>query len=383
MDNIFENKLGLVLPGGGARGAYQVGVLKAISEILPDSSKNPFPIMSGTSVGAINAALLAAESDSFNNGVIKLNDIWGSFSSDRIYKTNPMSLFLNSLHWLLTLITAGILVKNPKSLLNNDPLEKMLKETLDFEGIQLNIDKKNIEAIAVTCASYSRRSTSTFVQSNNSNLIWKKFHREGKNAVINISHLMASVALPLIFPAKIIEHQYFGDGAMRQATPLSPAIRLGANKLLIITTNESHRDIKPKHKQPIHPSIAEIGGYMLDALFSDGLYSDLERLDRINQIVENNDSSVKTNNKKMKKIDYLVISPSKSINEVAQNHYHQMPLSIRLILRGLGVKNNRNSDLVSFLLFESLFTKSLIELGYEDGLTLKNEILDLTQVNES
>jgi NTE family protein len=168
---------------------------------------------------------------------------------------------------------------------------------------------------------------------------------------------------------------------MRQATPLSPAIRLGADKLLIITTNETHRDIKPKQKKPIHPSIAEIGGYMLDALFSDGLYSDLERLDRINQIVDNNDSSIKTNNKKMKKIDYLVISPSKSINEIAQNNYHQIPLSIRLILRGLGVKNNRNSDLVSFLLFESLFTRSLIELGYEDGIALKNEILDLTQVN--
>jgi NTE family protein len=321
--------------------------------------------------------LLAAESKSFVNGVIKLNNTWGSFSSDRIYKTNPMSLFLSSLHWLLTLITAGILVKNPKSLLNNDPLQRMLIEAVDFEGIQSNIDKKNIEAIAVTCASYSKRSTSTFVQSNNSNLIWKKFHREGKNAVINVSHLMASVALPLIFPAKIIEHQYFGDGAMRQATPLSPAIRLGADKLLIITTNETHRDIKPKQKKPIHPSIAEIGGYMLDALFSDGLYSDLERLDRVNQIVDNNDSSIKTNNKKMKKIDYLVISPSKSINEIAQNNYHQMPLSIRLILRGLGVKNNRNSDLVSFLLFESLFTRSLIELGYEDGIALKNEILDL------
>ena len=162
MDNIFENKLGLVLPGGGARGAYQVGVLKAISEILPDSSKNPFPIMSGTSVGAINAALLAAESESFVNGVIKLNNTWGSFSSNRIYKTNPMSLFLSSLHWLLTLITAGILVKNPKSLLNNDPLQRMLIEAVDFEGIQSNIDKKNIEAIAVTCASYSKRSTSTF-----------------------------------------------------------------------------------------------------------------------------------------------------------------------------------------------------------------------------
>ena len=377
MDNIFENKLGLVLPGGGARGAYQVGVLKAISEILPDSSKNPFPIMSGTSVGAINVALLAAESESFVNGVIKLNNTWGSFSSNRIYKTNPMSLFLSSLHWLLTLITAGILVKNPKSLLNNDPLQRMLIEAVDFEGIQSNIDKKNIEAIAVTCASYSKRSTSTFVQSNNSNLIWKKFHREGKNAVINVSHLMASVALPLIFPAKIIEHQYFGDGAMRQATPLSPAIRLGANKLLIITTNENHQNLNSEEEQIAHPSIAEIGGYMLDALFSDALYSDLERLDRINQIVNNNDSVVKTNKKKMKKIDYLVISPSKSINEIAKNSFHQMPLTMRLILRGLGVLNAKNFDLTSFLLFESLLTKELIDLGYKDGITLKSKILKL------
>ena len=377
MNNTFENKLGLVLPGGGARGAYQVGVLKAISEILPDSSKNPFPILSGTSVGAINIALLAAESDSFHNGVSKLSNIWGGFSSNAIYKTNPIMLFLNSLHWLLTFITAGIVVKNPKSLLNNNPLEKMLIDRVDFSQIQKNLDEHHIEAIAVTCASYNRKCTSTFFQSNHPNLTWKKSHREGKPMVINISHLMASVALPLIFPAKKIDHQYYGDGAMRQATPLSPAIRMGADKLLIITTNENHQNLNSEEEQIAHPSIAEIGGYMLDALFSDALYSDLERLDRINQIVNNNDSVVKTNKKKMKKIDYLVISPSKSINEIAKNSYHKMPLTMRLILRGLGVLNGKNSDLTSFLLFESLFTKELIDLGYKDGITLKSKILKL------
>ena len=185
---------------------------------------------------------------------------------------------------------------------------------------------------------------------------------------------MASIALPLIFPAVKINNEYFGDGAMRQATPLSPAIRLGAEKLLIITTDSKSSNNQLTDNQ-IYPSIGEVGGYMLDALFTGGLLSDLERLDRINQIIENSGSNiVQTSTKKMNHIEYLVISPSKDIKQIAKDHFSNVPYSIKLLMKGLGLKNRNESELLSFLLFESSFTSSLIELGYEDGMRKQSAI---------
>ena len=185
---------------------------------------------------------------------------------------------------------------------------------------------------------------------------------------------MASIALPLIFPAVKINNEYFGDGAMRQATPLSPAIRLGAEKLLIITTDlKSHKNHLTDNQ--IYPSIGEVGGYMLDALFTGGLLSDLERLDRINQIIENSgNNSVQTSTKKMKHLEYCVISPSKDINKIAREHYNDVPYSIKLLMKGLGLKKKSESELLSFLLFESSFASSLIDLGFEDGMKKQSEI---------
>jgi len=372
MTKVFEKKIGLVLPGGGARGAYQVGVLKAISEIMPDS--NPFSIISGTSAGAINASLLASRSESFKEAVELLSSVWSNFKTNKVYRTDTAIMLKSSLQWLLTISTGGILVKNPKALLDNSPLRQLLEEAINIQGIQNNIDKGNLEAFAITAASYASKKSVTFFQSKQDDIDWERFLRVGVKTDIAINHLMASIALPLIFPAVKINNEYFGDGAMRQATPLSPAIRLGAERLLIITT-----DLK-RHKNhltdnQIYPSIGEIGGYMLDALFTGGLLSDLERLDRINQIIENSENSnIQTSTKKMKHLEYCVISPSKDINKIAKEHYNDVPYSIKLLMKGLGLKNRKESELLSFLLFESSFTSSLIELGFEDGMTNQSEI---------
>ena len=376
--NTFENKVGLVLPGGGARGAYQIGVLKGITEILPDKVKNPFSVISGTSVGAINASVIASKADSFVDAVDLLNHIWGTFKTNRVYKTDSLTMFKSSLHWLVTLVSGGTLLKNPKSLLNNSPLRSLLLKNINLDNIRSNIDEDNLEAFAITASGYSSGKSITFFQSSKKHINWEKFRRKGIESGVSTDHLMASVALPLIFPAVKIDNEFFGDGAMRHATPLSPAIRLGAEKLLIITTdnNKKHSDTHDRD----HPSIGEIGGYMLDALFSSGLLSDLERLDRINQIIKHSSHGpISTASKQMKHLDYCIVSPSKDINLIAEEHFNEIPYSIKLLLRGLGLKNQSQSELLSFLLFESSFTQELIELGFQDAIEHKDQIKSIFQ----
>ena len=372
MTKVFEKKIGLVLPGGGARAAYQVGVLKAISELIPDS--NPFSIISGTSAGAINASLLASRSQSLKEAVEVLSGVWCNFKTNKVYRTETTVMLKSIFQWLLTVSSGEVLVKNPKSLLDNSPLRQLLEDTINLEGIKNNINKGNLDAFAITAASYSSKKSVTFFQSEEDDIDWERFLRVGVKTDILIDHLMASIALPLIFPAVKINNEYFGDGAMRQATPLSPAIRFGAEKLLIITTDSKSPNNQLTDNQ-IYPSIGEVGGYMLDALFTGGLLSDLERLDRINQIIENSgNNSVQTSNKKMKHLDYCVISPSKDIKKIAKEHYKDVPYSVKLLMKGLGLKNREESELLSFLLFESSFTSSLIQLGFEDGMTKQSEI---------
>jgi len=372
MTKVFEKKIGLVLPGGGARAAYQVGVLKAISELIPDS--NPFSIISGTSAGAINASLLASRSQSLKEAVEVLSGVWCNFKTNKVYRTETTVMLKSIFQWLLTVSSGEVLVKNPKSLLDNSPLRQLLEDTINLEGIKNNINKGNLDAFAITAASYSSKKSVTFFQSEEDDIDWERFLRVGVKTDILIDHLMASIALPLIFPAVKINNEYFGDGAMRQATPLSPAIRLGAEKLLIINTDSKSPNNQLTDNQ-IYPSIGEVGGYMLDALFTGGLLSDLERLDRINQIIENSgNNSVQTSNKKMKHLDYCVISPSKDIKKIAKEHYKDVPYSVKLLMKGLGLKNREESELLSFLLFESSFTSSLIQLGFEDGMTNQSEI---------
>ena len=372
MTKVFEKKIGLVLPGGGARAAYQVGVLKAISELIPDS--NPFSIISGTSAGAINASLLASRSQSLKEAVEVLSGVWCNFKTNKVYRTETTVMLKSIFQWLLTVSSGGVLAKNPKSLLDNSPLRQLLEDTINLEGIKNNINKGNLGAFAITAASYSSKKSVTFFQSEEDDIDWERFLRVGVKTDILIDHLMASIALPLIFPAVKINNEYFGDGAMRQATPLSPAIRLGAEKLLIINTDSKSPNNQLTDNQ-IYPSIGEVGGYMLDALFTGGLLSDLERLDRINQIIENSgNNSVQTSNKKMKHLDYCVISPSKDIKKIAKEHYKDVPYSVKLLMKGLGLKNREESELLSFLLFESSFTSSLIQLGFEDGMTNQSEI---------
>jgi NTE family protein len=368
----------LVLPGGGARGAFQVGVLKALAELLPRGSANPFDIISGTSAGAINSVVLASKARRFRVAVAELDRVWSRFRCHDVYRTDNRTMLKSSLHWLAAIVLGGTLVGAPRSLLDNSPLRALLSRNVRFPRIQHSIDNGWLEAIAVTAASYDSARSTSFFQASADAVPWSRTRRLGLRTSLHLDHLMASIAVPLIFPPVLVDGEYFGDGAMRQATPLSPAIHLGADRILVIGIRDETADKAPDPAAPRrHPSFAQIAGYMLDTLFMDGLYSDLERMTRINQLI---DAVPPTDRSgalgRMRAIDTMLVVPSQDLRAIAHEHRRRLPFAIRGLLRGISGRRAGEDRLLSFLLFEAAYTRDLIQLGYEDAMNVRDELVD-------
>ncbi len=370
-------KTALVLPGGGARGAFQVGVLKALAELVPKGTVNPFQIISGTSAGAVTSIVLAAKARRLKVAVAELEAVWANFRCHDVYKTDHLTMLKSSLHWFSAIITGG-LIGMPRSLLDNSPLRALLSRNVRFPRIQNALDCGWLEAVAVTAAGYSTAQSHSFFQSTDAHKNWSRTRRAGVREDLHLDHVMASIAVPMIFPPVQIGTEYFGDGAMRQATPLSPAIHLGADRILVLGVRNEVADPAPRPGEVLdYPSFAQIAGYMLDTLFMDGLYSDLERMTRINQLID----AVPENHregalKEMRPIDTMVIVPSEDVRDIAHRHHRRLPVALRVLLRGIGGKRPRENRLISYLLFEQAFTRDLIDLGYRDAMKVKNELLD-------
>ena len=366
----------LVLPGGGARGAFQVGVLKALAELLPRGRSNPFPVISGTSAGAVNSVVLASRARHFRSAVAELERVWGHFHCNQVYKTDHWTMLKSSAHWMSSLVLGGWLVGTPKSLLDNSPLRKLISSNLHFPRIRDAIDDGYLEAIAVTAAGYASARSTTFFEATREQEGWERTRRLGKQVELNLDHLMASIAVPMVFPPVRIGNEYFGDGAMRQATPLSPVVHLGADRILVIGIRDETGD--KESELPVEPpSFAQIAGYMLDTLFMDGLYSDLERITRINELLDSvPDATIDIGETTMRPIDTMLIVPSEDLRELANKHRAELPFAIRALLRGVGGSNPGENRLLSFLLFEQAYTRELIKLGYHDAMKVKDELLD-------
>jgi len=359
-------RVGLVLPGGGARGAYQIGVLKGLAEMLPDS-RNPFPIISGISVGGINAASLASRSQNFQQAVAHLVDLWGGLHASDIYRTDPATVALTGAHWLAALTLGGLGLANPRSLLDNAPLGELLRRELPIEQIDEAIAAGALKAVAVTASSYATGRAVSFFQGHQDLGDWVRSRRDGMRMRLTVDHLLASAALPFLFPAQCVGSDYFGDGSLRLTAPLSPAIRLGAEKLLVIGVRDARVSEAPHtDRRPPYPNLGALAGYLLDVVFSDNLDADIERLRRVNStlaLLEPEQRSATP----LRHVEAYVVRPSQDIREIAQAHAREVPWTIRMLMRGLGGWRS-GGQLPSFLLFEPGFCNALIDLGYRDAM---------------
>jgi NTE family protein len=347
-------------------------VLRAIGELLPSKAPNPFPVVTGTSAGAINATYVAIQAHRFRVAVGNLERVWRNFQVSQVFAADTGSMVRGSLHWLLALLSAGWLLPPPKSMFDNAPLRELLLDNFDFDEIAHSIEAGHLEAIAIAAAGYTSARSVAFYQSTPNFSPWMRVRRSGQPCKITIDHLMASVAVPFLFPPVLMGDEYYGDGSMRQATPFSSAIHLGASRLLVIPTRDG-ATLGPTLPQRA-PSFGQIFGFMLDALFTDGLYSDYERLAQLNHIVDQS-GPIQVDGARLRRVDLLVINPSRDISQIARSHVQSLPRTLRILLRTMGAMNASGGELMSYLMFQSSYTRELIALGYHDGMENAQRIM--------
>ncbi len=375
---------GLILPGGGARNAYQAGVLKAIGDMLPEDVENPFPVICGTSSGALNAVLLASSATRVREGVDRLYGIWANFHVGKVFKTDSWTAIKSGVRWGLTFLTGGLGKGQPRSVLDNSPMREMLERHIRFARIQQAIDTGSLRAVSVTTSGYTSGTSITFYQGVEDLAPWRRTRRLGKRTEMTLNHLMASSAIPVLFPAVKLRNEYYGDGSMRQSAPLSPALHLGANRLLIIGVRNPVPDMAPDEGADIpYPSFGHISGYIFDTLFMDSLDADIERMRRINHTIsETRDKQVEYKDSSLRQIDYLVISPSRDVRSIVERYVNNFPLSLKILLKGIGALTREGRPLMSYLMFDAPYCKELMELGYQDALASRAQILHLLGYDE-
>lgn len=369
---------GLILSGGGARAAYQVGVLGAIADLLGESCRNPFPVIVGTSAGAINAVGLACGALHFASAVRRLTEVWQGFHCGDVYRSDwPGVLRQASRFFAHSLLGMG--KDLPVALLDSAPLGELLARELDFSGIAAAVRMRQLRAVAVTAFGYESGQAVTFYQGRATIDPWFRHRRVGVPTRLTLEHLLASAAIPLIFPPVKVNREYFGDGAVRQQAPISPALHLGASRVLVVGVSgnplgkgASQQVVRPRSGLP--PTLAQISGHMLNSTFIDSLEGDIELLERLNHMSRLVPSGLHPRGLGLKPVDVLVISPSQPLDQIAARHRHEMPKSMRFFLRGPGATRASGAGVLSYLLFEPGYCNELIELGYQDAMAQKGAL---------
>lgn len=368
---------GLILSGGGARAAYQVGVLAAIAELLPTAEYNPFPVIVGTSAGAVNAVGLACGALQFREAILRLTNVWRAFHSDMVYRSDWRGV-VGQASRFVTQHLLGFAGNAPVALLDNRPLGELLARELDFSGIAAAVRQRQLHAVAITAFGYASGQAVTFYQGRATIDPWFRHRRVGVPTRLKLEHLLASAAIPMIFPPVRVNREYFGDGAVRQGAPISPALHLGASRALVIgvSGNLQHEDAnavvaRPQGVQP--PSLAQIGGHMLNSTFIDSLESDIETLERINLLSRLLPDAARVR-LGVRPVDVLVISPSQPLDQIAAQYRHELPRAVRPFLYGTGATRSGGAAVLSYLLFEPGYCNALIELGYRDAMARQDEI---------
>jgi NTE family protein len=393
---VEQQKTALFLAGGGARAAYQVGVLQAIFSLLSETGwpaeRNPFSIVCGTSAGAINATAFASRADNFEESITHLLAVWRELNVEQVYRADSIGVIRSGARWL-SLLSFGWLLRKwhaqpPNSFLDNSPLVDLLHKMLDLPRLDAAMESGAVDALAVSASSYTAGRHVIFYQSAKAIAPWHRAQRMSIQQQIGVDHLLASSAIPLIFPAVPLycndRCEFFGDGSMRDVAPISPAIHLGANKVLVIGAGNVgvQRDFSQFSG---YPSLAQIAGHAMSSIFLDGLSSDIERLNRINGTLALLTPEQMAHTP-LRPVEMLAIAPSQPLDLIASRHVGSLPLPIRTMLSAIGATERRGAALASYLLFEASYTRTLIQLGQIDVLNRKNEVLQffkssLTSVN--
>lgn len=389
-DGVSRAPVGLILAGGGARAAYQVGVLSGIMDILDPTHSpgfaNPFAIIAGTSAGAINAAAMGCFADDPHSGMDRLRNLWGNLRTDMVYRADAGGLLHTGILWLAALalgwLAPGLRDRQPHSLLDNQPLGELLAATLDFERLRDNLAKKNLDALAITATAYTTGEHLTFYQAQQIIKPWQRSLRQAVPCAIGVDHLLASSSIPFVFPAQPIlvrgQTAWCGDGSMRQLAPMSPAIHLGAKKIFVIGTGYKD-DTHPEQRKidTKYPTLAQIGGHALSNIFLDSISMDVERMERINDLLAQLPVNA-LQSQSLRPVSTFAITPSRSLDEMALKHLGQMPRAARALFRVVGVSSNSKhasgGALISYLLFEAAYTQELIQLGRADSMSRVDEV---------
>ena len=389
---------GLVLSGGGARAAYQVGVLHALVRLRRETLRyrerqaSPFGVICGTSAGAINATALACNADRFDVAVELLTKVWQNFSADQVYRADSLGVIRSGASWL-TMVSVGWVIArwhraSPRSLLDNRPLGELLERLVPMDRVPEMFKHGHLHALALSASSYSSGEHFTFYDSARPIPPWERSQRVAAPGPLTHVHLMASSAIPFVFPAAEIEFDgrraWYGDGSMRQTAPLSAAIHLGATRLLVIGAGRMNEprgraaESAESAEGAEYPSLAQIGGHAMSSIFLDALAVDIERLRRINRTLALLPDSALADTP-LRPIETLVISPSQRLDDIAAKHLGSLPAPVRALLRGVGVggkgRDARGAALASYLLFEAPFTRELLALGEADTMSRRDEVL--------
>lgn len=375
-------RLGLVLTGGGARGAFQAGALRAIVEISEGMGiPQPFRIIAGASAGSINASYLAATCENLKKSAPYLAEFWKRLHTSQVFRSDLGSISRIAIRWTADLMLGGIGRKSGvKALLDTSPLRDLLEKNIPFDNIRRNLRAGLLSGLEVTATDYGHSATVSFVESSDGYQDWVRIKRYSVPAQIGLDHVMASSAIPLFFPPVEIDGRFYGDGCLRNTAPLSSAIRLGADALLIIGVRRQFTlsDNKPQ-EVPVKPTVARVLSVILNAILLDAIEIDLERLQRVNGTLDLiPPKKLESARLSLRPVEPLLIRPSEDIGNLAASHFGSLPDSIKYLLHGLG-NETEASELVSYLLFEPNYCAHLVEMGYHEAHRQEGAIVKFLQ----